>query len=356
MSLSRRIGPLSLAVVGAEGLPPASRRWLDAELGDLPARDRPEGPVLRIRFVDDLVVPRRSRIFPPLAYADDGIAVVDGAGRAALLPLPDPTRREIVVDRRINVYVFEEWVLLPALRLALEACGGWLVRCAGAEIDGRRVAVAAPMRTGKTTLLLELLQRGASYLGDEWLVLDDAGSVHPALAKVTLRDAHDDPTARRWRIQGLRRSVTALAAAAARRSSARWPALAIGLERLAEAGWLLGFRGVPLRMLTPVGVASPGPLTDLAYLCPPSMPAPAGKDVPRLVAGLGELDSRPNATIEAVFAVLHPEAGRDRLFRPTSEVAEAIARATASARTHVIATGNDDWEGFALNSIAGVPM
>src|SRR5262249_57961124 len=45
----------------------------------------------------------------------------------------------------------------------------------------RGLAIVVPGRshTGKSTLVAELVRRGATYWSDEFAVLDDAGRVHP---------------------------------------------------------------------------------------------------------------------------------------------------------------------------------
>src|SRR5205807_5395193 len=44
---------------------------------------------------------------------------------------------------------------------------------------GRAVVVPGPSETGKTTLAVELIRRGAVYLSDEYAVFDARGRVHP---------------------------------------------------------------------------------------------------------------------------------------------------------------------------------
>ncbi len=53
------------------------------------------------------------------------------------------------------------------------------------------IAIVVPGRTfaGKTTLVAELIRRGASYYSDEYAVFDAAGRVHPFAKPLSIRDS-----------------------------------------------------------------------------------------------------------------------------------------------------------------------
>jgi predicted 2-oxoglutarate/Fe(II)-dependent dioxygenase YbiX len=62
-------------------------------------------------------------------------------------------------------------------------------------VGWRKRAILVPGRstTGKSTLVGELVRRGATYYSDEYAVLDDEGRVHPYARLPVLRDAEGQP-------------------------------------------------------------------------------------------------------------------------------------------------------------------
>ncbi len=54
---------------------------------------------------------------------------------------------------------------------------------------GRAIVVPGRSRSGKTTLVAELIRAGASYLSDEFAVLDARGRVHPFAKPLSIRGA-----------------------------------------------------------------------------------------------------------------------------------------------------------------------
>jgi hypothetical protein len=52
---------------------------------------------------------------------------------------------------------------------------------------GRAIVVPGRSRSGKTTLVAELVKAGASYLSDEFAVLDERGHVHPFAKPLSVR-------------------------------------------------------------------------------------------------------------------------------------------------------------------------
>jgi hypothetical protein len=54
-------------------------------------------------------------------------------------------------------------------------------------IDGRAIVIPGESFSGKTTLVSALLRRGATYLSDEFAVLDRDGRVHPYPKPLSMR-------------------------------------------------------------------------------------------------------------------------------------------------------------------------
>jgi hypothetical protein len=54
---------------------------------------------------------------------------------------------------------------------------------------GRAIVIPGRTMSGKSTLVAELIKRGATYFSDEYAVLDEKGWVHPFAKPVSLREA-----------------------------------------------------------------------------------------------------------------------------------------------------------------------
>jgi hypothetical protein len=57
---------------------------------------------------------------------------------------------------------------------------------------GRAILLPGPTSTGKSTLVAELVRRGAAYCSDEYALLDAEGRVHPYPRPLLLRDGSGD--------------------------------------------------------------------------------------------------------------------------------------------------------------------
>ncbi len=57
---------------------------------------------------------------------------------------------------------------------------------------GRAIILPAPTGAGKSTLVAELVRRGAAYLSDEYALIDVDGRVHPYPRPLLLRDESGD--------------------------------------------------------------------------------------------------------------------------------------------------------------------
>jgi hypothetical protein len=99
------------------------------------------------------------------ALSADGCGLVQGTLDAAL----------DMLDADVQTYVAEmapDHVFLHAGAL------GW---------KGRAIVVPGRSRSGKTTLVAELLRAGATYYSDEFAVLDAGGRVHPYPGPLSMR-------------------------------------------------------------------------------------------------------------------------------------------------------------------------
>jgi hypothetical protein len=60
--------------------------------------------------------------------------------------------------------------------------------------DGRALVIPGTSFSGKTTLVAALVRAGATYLSDEYAVLDAGGRVHPFARRLSIRGADGVPT------------------------------------------------------------------------------------------------------------------------------------------------------------------
>src|SRR3954452_11637200 len=59
--------------------------------------------------------------------------------------------------------------------------------------DGGAIAIPGESFTGKTTLIAELVRRGATYFSDEFAVVDREGLVHPFVKPLSMRKRDSGP-------------------------------------------------------------------------------------------------------------------------------------------------------------------
>ena len=86
-------------------------------------------------------------------------------------------------------YLGTHIALLPALRLLLAKREIALISGAAFAKDGVTTILAGPTGTGKTSLLLGMLQRGAQFAGDEYVGLSKDGAVSLIIRSLALRSA-----------------------------------------------------------------------------------------------------------------------------------------------------------------------
>ena len=73
-------------------------------------------------------------------------------------------------------------------QVAIHARGGLFVHAGVVGWRGYAILIPGRSKTGKSTLVAELVRRGAVYYSDEYAVIDDHGRVHPYTRPLVLRD------------------------------------------------------------------------------------------------------------------------------------------------------------------------
>jgi hypothetical protein len=150
--------------------PPGAIERLQREIGPLRASEG-ASPDLTIRFVDRVPAVGETRYLDldTAAYDDAGFYLLDARGRRTLIPFErfgEPC--EIVCEKGIeHVPLVRE-----ALALRLLAKGSVLLHSAAFSFEGRTVLVAGWQKGGKSELLLSFMAVGATFISDEWTIVE----------------------------------------------------------------------------------------------------------------------------------------------------------------------------------------
>jgi len=203
-SPSRPAATLSVADFDVHGI--VGVRLVDATSEDLAAVVRQLGPLsseLRrrpdvvVRFVDHLPVRDLRWIeYGRTGFNDDGFHLLQGSGK-------HPVRVRICMDRvgdRCDIVCqrgLKSIPLLMAVVVATAAARGWVpLHASGFVHNGRGVLVTGWAKGGKTEALLAFANRGAAYVGDEWILLSPDGRRMCGVPEsIRLQDWHLDSLA-----------------------------------------------------------------------------------------------------------------------------------------------------------------
>jgi hypothetical protein len=82
------------------------------------------------------------------------------------------------------------------LQVAVHARDRVLIHAGVVGWRGRAIVIPGCCRAGKSSLVAELLRRGATYYSDEYAVLDADGLVHPYARRLSLRQGEKVPSLR----------------------------------------------------------------------------------------------------------------------------------------------------------------
>jgi hypothetical protein len=158
-----------------------------------------------------LVTPPRTRRAPGAHWRGFHILYGDGMRVARTLD-----RKEFF---RIVGLFLEELIMASARNRCVVHAGavGW---------RGRAILIPGPSMAGKSRLVEALLHAGATYLSDEYAILDGQGRVHPYPRPLRRREADGSPRALRPDDLGAKRASrplpVGLVVAARYRAGARW--------------------------------------------------------------------------------------------------------------------------------------
>jgi hypothetical protein len=184
------VGPTKQTQAGSEAIDYdlhglAGVRLVDATPGDAAAVSRQLGPIrssldrepdIVIRFVDRLPATRLRYLgVGEAAFTDDAFLVLRSKHKApAKVSIPFAQigdRCEIVCERGLPAVP----LLVPILNLTVLARGALPLHASAFVYGGTGVVATGWSKGGKTETLLAFMQRGAKYVGDEWVYVSSEG-------------------------------------------------------------------------------------------------------------------------------------------------------------------------------------
>jgi hypothetical protein len=287
----------------------ARLRLVDADPRDVAAVVRQVGPLqvpaageadLVVRFVDRLPAPPGERLLGAreAAFSDEGFVVLRSKHKArarVLVPLhrAGVPGCELVCERGLPAVP----LLVPLLNLAVLARGALPLHASSFRTgEGVGVVTTGWSKGGKTEALLAFCERGATYVGDEWVYLAEDGTAAGIPEPIRVWDWHLDS------LPGYRERLP-------------WSSRA----RLAALG-----SGIALTRRAP---AEPRGLSRLADRLRPLLEAQAHVDLDPTALFRAELGSLSTA-VDRLFLVV--SADRDDVAVAAVDPAEVAARMAAS--------------------------
>ncbi len=170
--------------------------WIDAfSVGGYGAR-------IGVRVSDPALIPQLARRLAPGAQlsgfgrVDRMLSVIRGGAtarkgvRAFNLVYADHLRVGRSHDLDVCLDIYDTHLRLGLAQFSRQAV---FVHCGAVGWKGRAILIPGRTLSGKTHLVAELVKAGATYLSDEYAVLDAAGLVHPFAKALSLRET---PTSR----------------------------------------------------------------------------------------------------------------------------------------------------------------
>lgn len=307
-----QVGPVRLELAGMND---PTNSVIARSLAQLPAATAATTAMLNVVFTDNIETDGIEVYGYPIRRAADAVIAVDHAGRAASLPIRRYRSEPVTIHPQLETDTYQSWIQLPMLRAALHECGWCLARMTVLDVNGKRVAIVARSATGKTRVSLALLQRGAAFVGDDWVALGPDG-VATACSLVVLRDQTRASLGRFTGIDRVRSATSRLFAQAARRLS-MWRKLSLGLSYAESLLWRWGTEVVDIQsLIAGVEVASRiTPITHIAVLdTPETRTDKIDRDALAVTIASRAVVNLPTATtLEAIVRAGWPDVKRLRM-------------------------------------------
>ena len=123
---------------------------------------------------------------PQFTLDGDRMLVRAWNGARASLPLTMGDRTVVEFEPEMPPAFLFNTLFPPLLRRHLRREGKALLHASAAEVDGRAEVFCGWAHAGKTSSLLGTLRDGGRYLGDDKVVIDREGRIHPCLLRLNL--------------------------------------------------------------------------------------------------------------------------------------------------------------------------
>ncbi|MEX2533284.1 MAG: oligosaccharide flippase family protein [Nitriliruptoraceae bacterium] len=335
-----QVGPILVRLQGTADL---SRAVIARSLAQLPPAAGGTTATLTIAFSDTVEATGTEVYGYPLRRSQRTLIAVDHAGRTAQLPLGSLATDPIILDPHLETDTFQSWVQLPILRATLHRVGWCLARMTVVDIHGRRIAIVADAATGKTRVALALLQRGATFVGDDWVALGPDG-VAAACSLVVLRDQTRQAIGR-FNVIDRIRSKTARALGFAAKRCHPWRKFSLALAYGELMLWRWGTEVVDIKSLVSgVEIASTIAPIDLVAVLDGTGGDNLNIDcdaMAEVIASRAIIDLPSAVALEAIYRAGMPGNGSLEMPHIDDDVA-LIAAALRSATVEVFAIENSE--------------
>jgi len=144
-----------------------------------------------IRFVDHLNGDDELLIEPFARQGGGRFFYVDKYGNKAIVPLENMATSkplEILVEKTVLPSLFYEVIIRMTIRHLLLQKGITFVHASGISIEGQGIIFPAWGGTGKTNIVIQFLQDGADYLGDDLVLVSSDDKIYAFPESITMFD------------------------------------------------------------------------------------------------------------------------------------------------------------------------
>jgi hypothetical protein len=150
-----------------------------------------EAPNLSINFVDRL--PSRGTlryVGGSAAYDDKNFYLIDRFGHMATLPMErfPEDGIGIVAECKIHSMDLYRYIIIPILRSQLLRHGMAFLHASSLYFMGKGILITGWAGSGKTNLLLSLMEEGGRYMGDDLSILSEKGTIYAYPEPLSLYD------------------------------------------------------------------------------------------------------------------------------------------------------------------------
>ena len=153
-----------------------------------------DGVPVRVTWDGHEIAPRIPEVLPPeFSPLPDDVAAETFGLRADAPGVYTYTRDDSPVSSDLDLE-FGLMMLQTQIRIfiGINAPDRIFVHAGAVALGGRALIFPGRSFSGKTSLVAEFLRAGATYLSDEFAVLDSDAMVHPYLTRLSVRGAGDD--------------------------------------------------------------------------------------------------------------------------------------------------------------------